>query len=350
MRAAWSLTKRSVNRFVSHGLLLPAPFTNESWMDTRIERDRLEFFVNLGPDALTFQVPYLSVVFDLQHRYQPFMPELCHAGYWERWEEKYRRVLGRATYVVTGTRAGRDEITQYYAVPEDRILILPHPTPRFALAAASEQGTDAAPSGPVPYVFYPAQFWPHKNHVTLLEALAILRRDHQCELNAVLVGADDGNLAFVKRRAAELGVETQVAFPGVVSRAELLRWYRGALALAYVSTCGPENLPPLEAFALGVPVVAGRVPGAEEQLGEAALLVEPTDARALADALLRVARDASLRCELIRRGRDRAGRYTNREFARGIFAAIDAFEPRRKCWSAGERYKRRHVWTRALGG
>jgi glycosyltransferase involved in cell wall biosynthesis len=109
-------------------------------------------------------------------------------------------------------------------------------------------------------------------------------------------------------------------------------------------------LPPLEAFALGVPVVAGRVPGADEQLGDAALLVDPTDASGLAGALLRVCRDPALRCELIRRGRERAGQVTNIEFAQGIFAAIDAFEPRRKCWSPGERYKRRHVWTRALGG
>jgi glycosyltransferase involved in cell wall biosynthesis len=122
------------------------------------------------------------------------------------------------------------------------------------------------------------------------------------------------------------------------------------VALAYVSTCGPENLPPLEAMALGCPVVAGLVPGAEEQLGDAALLVPPTDAAGVAGAILRVWQDVPLRCELIRRGRERAGQWTSIDFANGIFDAIDAFEHLRKCWSAAERYKRPHLWTRVLGG
>lgn len=351
LRALWSLGKRSINRFLSDGLLLPTLFSNESWIDSRLERDRIEFFVNLRPDAVTFQVPYLCAVFDLQHRYQPFMPEVSVSGYWERWEEKYRRVLGRATYVVTGTTAGRDEVMQYYRVPEDRILILRHPTPRFALVAARELENQApVPAHATPYIFYPAQFWPHKNHVTLLEALAILRRDHGCVLNAVLVGSDQGNLHFIKRRASELGVEAQVAFPGAVSREDLIGYYRGAVALAYVSTCGPENLPPLEAFALGCPVVAGRVPGAEEQLGESALLVTPTDPAQVAAAILKVWHDPQLRCELIRRGKERAGQFTNLDFAKGIFQALDDFEGRRKCWSSEQRYKRPHLWTRVLGG
>ena len=352
-RAVWSVGKRAVNRFFAHGLQVPAPLRHESWIDPLIARHRIAFFVNLGTDALTLDTPYLCCVFDVQHRYQPFMPEVSIQGYWERWDAKYRRVLGRATFVVTGTAAGRDEVMQYYQVPRERILVLRHPTPQFALAAATAgaaTGGESERNTAAPYVFYPAQFWPHKNHVTLLEAMAILEREHGAALRLVLVGTDQGNLSFVRRRAAELGVAHLVDFRGPVPRAALIELYRNAAALTYVSTCGPENLPPLEAFALGCPVVAGIIPGSEEQLGDAALLVDPTDPRAVADAILTVWRDTGTRRSLVERGRARAAQFTNAGFARGVFAAVSAFEARRKCWSADEPYGRPHLWTRALSG
>jgi len=345
-RAAWALGKRAINRLFASGLQMPAPIQNESWIDPLLARHRVAFFVNLAPDALTLDVPFLCCVFDLQHRYQPFMPEVSVQGYWERWDAKFRRILGRATFVVTGTSAGRDEVVRYYQVPEERILILRHPTPQFALTAAA--APPPAPADAAPYVFYPAQFWPHKNHVTVLEAMALIEREHGGGLRLVLVGSDQGNLSFVRRRAAELGVDRIVDFRGPVPRAELIDLYRNAAALAYVSTCGPENLPPLEAFALGCPVIAGVIPGSDEQLGDAALLVDPTDARAVAGAIVTVWRDAATRRRLIEKGRARAQQFTSTGFAQGVLAALSAFEARRKCWSADEPYRRPHLWTRAL--
>src|SRR5262249_63267 len=154
----------------------------------------------------------------------------------------------------------REELQHYYHLDAERILVLPHPTPRFALA--SDAASDATlPVGvTAPYIFYPAQFWPHKNHVNLILSLAILRQRFGIDMKLVLVGSDKGNRAYVERIAREAGVSEAVQFPGFVSRGELIALYRNAVALTYLSFCGPENLPPLEAFALGCPVIAARVP------------------------------------------------------------------------------------------
>lgn len=61
---------------------------------------------------------------------------------------------------------------------------------------------------------------------------------------------------------------------------------------------GPDNLPPLEAFANGCPVIASRVCGSEDQLGDAVLMVDPTKPEEIAQAMLAVFQDESLRCEL----------------------------------------------------
>jgi glycosyltransferase involved in cell wall biosynthesis len=101
-----------------------------------------------------------------------------------------------------------------------------------------------------------------------------------------------------------------------------------------VSFGGPENLPPLEAFALGCPVVAAAIAGAEEQLGDAALRVDPRSPEAIADALARVITDRGLAESLRAKGLQRAKARTAEGFVRGMFSWLDGFAPLRRAWSA----------------
>jgi glycosyltransferase involved in cell wall biosynthesis len=96
---------------------------------------------------------------------------------------------------------------------------------------------------------------------------------------------------------------------------------------------GPDNLPPLEAFAFGCPVIASNVSGASEQLGDAALLVDPRDPDGIAKSILSLYQDPKLRLTLIQRGRERSQRWTAQDFVRGIFKLLDEFEPFRRCWA-----------------
>ena len=93
-----------------------------------------------------------------------------------------------------------------------------------------------------------------------------------------------------------------------------------------------KTLPPLEAFALGCPVVATRIPGAEEQLGAAALFVDPAKPADIADALARVHSDAALRAELVSKGLARARQWTSREYVSGAIDIFIGLEPMLRCW------------------
>ncbi|MBR1120154.1 glycosyltransferase family 4 protein [Bradyrhizobium lablabi] len=281
----------------------------------------------------TYEIPYVTMVWDVQHLTHPWFPEVSANWTWDHRELFFRRHLRRATAVIVGTRIGRDELIRYFGVPEEHIAILPHPTPGFALRAAGDAASAKPPvSVPKDYIFYPAQFWPHKNHVNLLRALQLLIKADSDAPALVLVGSDKGNRAFVERCAADLGISHKVIFPGFVSNEELIGLYRNARALVYPSFSGPENLPPLEAFALGCPAIVSNYKGAEEQLGDAAVLFDPTDPVAIAQAIGRVLEDDALRAELIERGRVRAAKWTGREFVSGIFDVLDAFEAQRRCW------------------
>src|SRR6266566_6512718 len=301
----------------------------------KLVSEGVEFFINVSPELAILDVPFLMVVWDLQHRLQPFFPEVGSGDIWQMREKFYSQVIKRAAFVTTGTKAGKEEIQRFYGIAEERVRLLPHPTPRFALedgiADFAEVAKYKVPPG---YIFYPAQFWSHKNHVGLLRAVAHLKRRENLCLPVVLTGSDQGNEAYVRQMVEALQLQEQVYFLGHVPRTTLRALYQHAFVLCYVSFFGPDNLPPLEAFALGCPVIAADVPGANEQLGDAAVLVNPAHELEIAQALKSLFHDKAKRESLIRRGKERAHQFTSEDFVKGLFALLDEFEAIRRCWPA----------------
>jgi glycosyltransferase involved in cell wall biosynthesis len=280
-------------------------------------------------------IPYITTVWDLEHRKQPFFPEVSQHGEWHSREKRYREVLARAAYVVACNSTGMKEVVDLYGIYQDRVRAFPQPTPSFALEADSSIPRKESLHHlgiKRDYLFYPAQFWPHKNHLCLLQALKILREKYDYLPQLVLTGSDKRNRSHLENAASIYAQPGQVIFPGFVSREDLVALYRGALALVYSSFFGPENLPPLEAFALGCPVIASRISGHDVQLGSAALLVDPTRPDEWASKIECLRRDSSLRESCILRGKERAALHTSDDFARSLFKLMDEFAAYRQCW------------------
>lgn len=297
-----------------------------SGLERRIQHSGAQLAWFLSPRLRALRMPYVALVLDLQHRLQPQFPEVSARGEWQVREAHYQRSLAHAHAIVAGTEVGRDEIMRFYDVPADKILLLPHPTPQRALEHSALPDTDVLVRlGLQPgYLLYPAQLWPHKNHANLLAALAHLLTEGFAP-KLVLTGVDFGAQRAIRKQIARQNLQEQVHLLGFVSQEDLYTLYRHALALTYVSFFGPENLPPLEAFALGCPVLAARVSGAEEQLGAAALLVNPADPRAIAAGIRSLLQDAGLRQRLQAAGHQRAAAWTSAHFVRGAWRYFDDF-------------------------
>jgi glycosyltransferase involved in cell wall biosynthesis len=302
-------------------------------LERRLERDgvQLVWFPTYVEDV---SLPFVCQVLDLEHRMKPWFPEVSSRGEWEHRERHYRRYLPKATRVIVPGETGREQVVRFFGVAPENCLPLKHPTPDFALRAAREPSRSAGvveARGIVsPYLLYPGQFWAHKNHAAALDALAELR-SRGTEMSLVLVGSDKGQLDHVRSQIRERGLESAVHVLGYVEEDELVALYQHAHALLYLSRFGPENLPPLEALALGCPAIVADVPGAAEQLGDAALLVDAADAAAVADAVERVGEPAE-RERLVRAGEERARSWTADDYLRGLIAFLDEFESERRLW------------------
>ncbi len=298
-------------------------------------RDReLDLAWLLSPGANPVTAPYIATVWDLEHRKQPFFPEVSHTGWtWEAREQNFRSLLPRAARVLTGTEAGKREIVEFYGVPSENIRVIAHPA-----ANKFRQGSNAPIPDvrtkyelPDPFIFYPAQFWPHKNHVNLLMGLRHFNEISKRPLRLALSGSDKGNLDYIRSVVVELGLTECVTFLGFVPDQDMTGLYREALALFYPTLFGPDNLPPLEAFAAECPVAASNIPGASEQLGDAALLFDPVSPADIAETMRKIS-NPEIRMSLVAKGREVVAGRTPEKYVAQICAIVDEFAPYRRCW------------------
>jgi len=274
-------------------------------------------------------LPQLAVVWDLAHRYLPIFPELSHQGTRKHREKYFENMFRTIDRVIVGTRRGVDEVADYYGFERNNIAVIPHPTPLLT-NHQSKVGAATPPAGS--YALYPAQFWAHKNHVTLLKAWKILRAQKVDCPRLVFTGRDYGNENWLKEQASAFGLGDIVEFRGFVSRQELLELYEGAGLLVYPSLFGPENLPPLEAMSQGCPVLVSDYPGAKEQYGDAARYVSPVDERSWANEVINLLENPASREELVKAGRERAEKFTTKEFIAELWKEIDQMARYRGLW------------------
>ncbi|MCP3401446.1 glycosyltransferase family 1 protein [Bradyrhizobium sp. CCGB20] len=243
---------------------------------------------------LLYELPFIITIFDGCHRDAPEFPEVRTFGEFERREILFGLASTKAAVVIVNAPELIDDLCRRYAMERDRAVCIPFSPSAYVGQSAPAAADDAAVLAKYRlepgYLFYPAQFWPHKNHVTLLAALASLRERGITE-RLVLCGSDRGGRDKINAAIRTFGLSDQISIIGFVESAELGALYRGAAALVMPSYFGPTNLPPLEAWAVGTPVI---YPEAfKAQAGDAALLFDYDDPRSLADAIVTLRTDGT---------------------------------------------------------
>lgn len=332
IKKAWCKILRTIDSYF-------AKKNFKTLLNRAAQQDKIELMWFMMPVHQQVDVPYVFTIWDLQHRLQSFFPEVSQNGTFDKRECFYRTVIQQAAYVVVGNQTAKEEVIRFYGMPDDRVKAIEFPTPPFALKK-NDDGFDIKKRFAISqaYLFYPAQFWPHKNHVVLVEALKLLHEQHGQDIVLVFTGSDKGNKDYIEQLVCEYGLEEYVYFLGFVSIQELKALYKNALALVYSSYFGPNNIPPLEAMALLCPVITADVAGMREQLGDAALYFDPRDSVGIVQHILLIQQDSALRNSLIEKGLRRAGSWTNKDYLRSILDIVNDFAPRRKCWSSKEKY------------
>jgi glycosyltransferase involved in cell wall biosynthesis len=259
-------------------------------------------------------LPSACAVHDLMHRYERRFPEVGSTReYWDR-ESRYRRIAESAAAILVDSEVGRQQVHESYGYPLDRIFVLPYAPPRYLTDAARDPSFSGRYRLPDKFIFYPAQFWRHKNHENLIRAVALLVQ-RLPDLHLVLAGSPKNGYAASMDVVAQLGIGTRVHAIGYVSDSDMPELYRRARALVMPTYFGPTNIPPLEAFTVGCPVAVSRIYGMPKQVGTAALLFNPDSPEQIADCIERLWTDQALCDRLVSAGHERANYFSHARFA-----------------------------------
>jgi glycosyltransferase involved in cell wall biosynthesis len=270
------------------------------WVQTtlrvRVRAAKLSVLLNTVPEAiLGSRIPQVTVVHDLLPLFFP--AEYPRQQYYFR--SLVPRVLRGSRVIVADSENTRQDIIQSYGIPAEKVrVIYPgyDPSTYFANGYAPSASTDDS------YLLYVGNLLPHKNLLTLLDALAILRR--RCGW-ARLIIRGDGQPTYaraVRERVETLGLGDAVSFQGYAHEGALRDLYARAACLVLPSLREGFGLPVLEAMACGTPVITSSSSSLPEVGGDAAFRADPHDAIDLSDAMHRVLTDADLRLDLRERG------------------------------------------------
>ena len=283
--------------------------------------DAVHFPAHLDPPAWGV-VRYAVTVVDL-------IPLVCADLYkanksnlrfkFARWLEL--RAIKNASLVLAISENTARDVHRILHVPHEKIVVTPLGVdPRFFEARmVEEEETVRRRYGlgrESPVVLYVGGIDPRKNYPVLIE---MFRRaaDSLCargkpEPKLLMVGPlqEDREYPRLRRCIAEQGVETSVIMPGYVKDDELLQLYALSRVFVFPSLYEGFGLPVLEAMAAGVPVVSSGTSSMPEVLGDAGLIVDPSDARAAAESVCSIIENEELARSLAERGRRRARLFT----------------------------------------
>jgi len=219
----------------------------------------------------------------------------------------------RATRVLTVSESSKRDILRFVDVSPDKIDVIYNAyDERFGVEPLEEDVVRVRERYQLhdEFVLYAGNVKPHKNLERLIDAFHLVRRRGLDHLKLVLIGDEISKYTALRRAVHRHQLHKYVRFLGYLPEETLAVMYRLAGVFVFPSLYEGFGLPPLEAMASGTPVVTSNVSSLPEVAGDAALLVDPYDADAIADGIYRVLTDENLRRTLRRLGLARANQFS----------------------------------------
>lgn len=262
------------------------------------------------PCGFFTRIPSVYKIHDLQHLHLPgfFSPyEIARRDYVNQ------SLCDQASVVTVLSTWGREGAVKAYGIAHDKIRVIPEAT---TLSDESEPtSTDFSAVRekfhlPDAFALYPARTFRHKNHLVLLDALAILRDTLGLSVSLVCSGVQDDFYPTLQKRVQELGLASLVYFVGYVTSVELKCLYRLCRCMVFPSLYEGWGLPLSEAAAEGAPIACSAISPLRELVGQAAITFDPHRPDEIAEALRILFLDENRRAGLIALGQQRAGLFS----------------------------------------
>lgn len=292
----------------------------------KFKEEKIDVCIYPCGDKISFMLDTAAVVtvFDLMHRYLKDFPEISAESIYRSRERSYTNIAKYAKLILVDSEVGKQQMLECYGeyseVLANKIVVLPFIAPDYVYHRKGEvfQKEEMFKK----YIFYPAQFWKHKNHKNLLLAMSALKKKN-IVVNAIFCGAGKNAYEEVREFILQLGLEQQVKIIGYVSNEKMVSLYQNARALVMPTFGGPTNIPQLEAFVLGCPVATSRIFAIPEQVGDAALLFNPASVEEITSCIEQLWTNDDLCQHLRERGFEKSRQWGEKQFAEKLHLVLE---------------------------
>lgn len=287
----------------------------------KIKNENPDLIIFASKDLICLEVkfPFAIPVFDLMHKYENF-DEISNPKIYDDRENYYKEICKNAKIIFVDSIVGKKHLIDNYRVRNNDIIKVLYYIPPSYIRENYKKNTDNVRSKN--QFFYPAQFWSHKNHEVIINAVNYLKKNGT-NVKVVFAGSKKNNFNKIKDLINELNLKENIQIVDYVSNDDIINLYKNSLSLIMSTFCGPTNIPPTEAIYLGCPVIASNVYAAKEQLEDSALFFDPHDYISLSKSMKKLIDNPSLVSELINKGSRIKKKFSIENFSKSINSFLE---------------------------
>jgi alpha-1,3-rhamnosyl/mannosyltransferase len=275
-----------------------------------IQKNRPDLYHEPNFLAYNCNLPTIITVHDLS--WIKF-PEVHPAARVREMNLFFERGIKRASHIITDAEFIRREFIEQYDYPADCVTAIPLGVDKSFTPFCQEETRETLAKLELKhgnYILAVGTLEPRKNLVVAIDAFLLLPKELRQQYPLVIVGSKGWLLSGLEKKIASLIKSGEIKLLGYVHQDELPQVIAGSLTLVFPSIYEGFGLPPLEAMACGVPVIASNNSSIPEVVGDTGILLYSNDTQGFADAMLSLIENPALRAILSKKALERSKKFT----------------------------------------
>lgn len=234
----------------------------QNFFNKLLRKNEIDLVFFLGPSKyidLVEDINFVVNVWDINHKIDNYFPEFStHSNFLFR-EKIIKKTTDLSFRIIVDSQRTKNEIIKFYNCIPEKIITMPfHSTfPDIYESSKSKNYSEIFEKLKIKKTkylfFYPAQFWAHKNHIYLLEALSLLKKEFD-DFHVILTGSDKGNLNKIKRQIMNLSLNENIKILNFLNDEEIISLYLHSKAVIIPTYVARTTLPLVEALYFKLPI------------------------------------------------------------------------------------------------
>ena len=236
------------------------------------------------------------------HIYEPRFPEF--SGFLKVFvrNKRFKNIIKNSSGILVDSKVGKKHLIDYSDFNPNKIYILPFVPPDYIRKKGELKNyTTDKFNLPDKYLFYPAKFWAHKNHIGLLKAIK-LSKEKCNDIHFVFTGSKQYNYKKIYYWIKKLELERTITILGEVNLKYIRFLYLKASGLFMPTFAGPTSIPPIEALMCNCPMAVSNIYGMKEQMKKASLYFNPNSVDEMSKAIIKLWNNEERKISLIKEG------------------------------------------------